>query len=229
MAAKIHRIKLLEFERDELNIRDITGLSIGTHERPRSRNTRPPSHLAREDYEYIREGSVCGIMVAMPDLGKRVVFVGCAGRRTSLEFAACLDHLSNNLLPEAEKIVLVMDNLNTHKEASLYEAFLPDKARALCERFELHYSPTHGSWLNIELQTFYRAGSGAQRRHASVRHYAGPREAPTFVERLARSRRNHTQRCEQHQDESTCSARSMRTRNPAEKSHSEIVTIAFIS
>ena len=90
-----------------------------------------------------------GFMIAMPHLGKRDVFVGAEGRRTALDFAACLDHLANNLLPEAEKIVLVMDNLNTHKEASLYEAFAPDKARALCERFEMHYTPKHGSWLNM--------------------------------------------------------------------------------
>ncbi|NJN05626.1 MAG: hypothetical protein HC814_03495 [Rhodobacteraceae bacterium] len=75
--------------------------------------------------------------------------MGNDGRRTSLDFAACLDHLANTLLPGAEKIVLVMDNLNTHKEASLYEAFPPEKARALCERFEMHYTPKHGSWLNM--------------------------------------------------------------------------------
>jgi hypothetical protein len=108
-----------------------------------------PGHLAREDYEYVREGSVSGFMIAMPHMGKRDVFVGAGGRRTALDFAACLDHLANNLLPEAEKIVLVMDNLNTHKEASLYEAFAPEKARALCERFEMHYTPKHGSWLNM--------------------------------------------------------------------------------
>ncbi|MBG7608448.1 MAG: transposase, partial [Verrucomicrobia bacterium] len=108
-----------------------------------------PGHLAREDYEYVREGSVSGFMIAMPHMGKRDVFVGAEGRRTALDFAACLDHLANNLLPEARKSVLVMDNLNTHKEASLYEAFAPDKARALCERFEMHYTPKHGSWLNM--------------------------------------------------------------------------------
>ena len=108
-----------------------------------------PGHLAREDYEYVREGSVSGFIIAMPHMGKRDVFVGCDGRRTSLDFAACLDHLANNLFPDAEKIVLVMDNLNTHKEASLYEAFPPEKARALCERFEMHYTPKHGSWLNM--------------------------------------------------------------------------------
>lgn len=108
-----------------------------------------PGHLAREDYEYVREGSVSGFMIAMPHLGQRDVFVGDDGRRTALDFAACLDHIANNLFPAARKIVLVMDNLNTHKEASLYEAYPPEKARALCERFEMHYTPKHGSWLNI--------------------------------------------------------------------------------
>ena len=109
-----------------------------------------PGHLARQEYEYIREGSVSGFMIAMPHLGKRDVFIGGGGRRNSLDFATCLDHLANILLPDAGKIVLVMDNLNTHKEeASLYEAFPPEKARALCERFEMHYTPKHGSWLNM--------------------------------------------------------------------------------
>ena len=60
----------------------------------------------------------------------------------------CLEYLSG-LLPDTQKIVLVMDNLNTHTEASLYKAFTPEKARHLCERFEFHYTPAHGSWLNM--------------------------------------------------------------------------------
>lgn len=105
-------------------------------------------HVARHDYEYVREGSISGFILAMPHLGARDVFIGEDGRRTAKDFAACLDHLAN-ALPEAEKIILVMDNLNTHKEASLYEAFPPAKARELCERFEFHYTPKHGSWLNM--------------------------------------------------------------------------------
>jgi hypothetical protein len=101
------------------------------------------------NYEYVGEGSVSGFMIAIPHLGKRDVFVGGDGRRTSLDFAACLDHLANILLPNAEKIVLIMDNLNTHKEAPLYDAFPPEKARALCERFEMHWTPYHGSWLGM--------------------------------------------------------------------------------
>jgi DDE superfamily endonuclease len=133
-----------------------------------------PGHLAREDYEYVREGSVSGFMIAMPHLGQRDVFVGDDGRRTSLDFAACLDHLANALLPEANQIVLVMDNLNTHKEASLYEAFAPEKARALCERFEMHYTPKHGSWLNMaEIEIGLLSRTCLDRRIGSVEEFTG--------------------------------------------------------
>jgi len=107
------------------------------------------NHLAREDSEYVREGSVTGFMLSLPHLGKRDVFIAEDARRTSKDYAYCLDYLANKVLPEAKKIILVMDNLNTHKEASLYEAFSPEKARELCERFEIHYTPKHGSWLNM--------------------------------------------------------------------------------
>jgi len=119
-----------------------------------------PGSTAKLDSEYVREGSVTGFMLAMPHLGQRDVFIAESGRRTSIDFAHCLNHLANNLHPSAEKIVLVMDNLNTHNEASLYKAFAPEKARALCERFEFHYTPTHGSWLNmaeIEIGLLVRA------------------------------------------------------------------------
>jgi hypothetical protein len=127
-----------------------------------TRISRPayPGCVAKQDSEYVREGSVTGFMLAMPHLGKRDVFIAQSGRRTSIDFAHSLDHLANHLLPDAQKIVLVMDNLNTHKEASLYKAFTPEKARALCERFEFHYTPTHGSWLNmaeIEIGLLVRA------------------------------------------------------------------------
>jgi hypothetical protein len=84
-----------------------------------------------------------------------------------LDFAACLDHLANTLLPDAGKIVLVMDNLNTLKEASLFEAFPPEKACALCERFEMHWTPKHGSWLNMAVTRNRTSGadlSGPQDR-----------------------------------------------------------------
>jgi len=108
-----------------------------------------PGRPARCDYEYVREGSVTGFMLAMPHLGCREVFVSEEGRRTARDFANCLDYLANTVLPEAPRIVLVIDNLNTHRAASLYETFPPEKARELCERFEFHYTPRHGSWLNM--------------------------------------------------------------------------------
>ena len=115
-----------------------------------TRTPRPPSpgYLAKYDSEYVREGSITGFMLAMPHLGKRDVFFSADGRRTAVDFAHCLRHLSE-LHPGAQKIVLVMDNLNTHNEASLYKTFPPEEARALCERFEFHFTPTHGSWLNM--------------------------------------------------------------------------------
>lgn len=108
-----------------------------------------PGHAAKQDYEYVREGSVSGFMIALPHLGKRDVFVGADARRTAVDFAACLEHIANVMLPDVERIVLVMDNLNTHNTASLYEAFAPEEARRLCERFEIHHTPKHGSWLNM--------------------------------------------------------------------------------
>src|SRR5438093_7464856 len=70
-------------------------------------------------------------------------------RRTAVDFAEVLGELSDGCYPDAKKIVLVMDNLNTHKLASLYEAFAPEEARRLAERFEIHYTPKHGSWLDM--------------------------------------------------------------------------------
>jgi hypothetical protein len=68
-------------------------------------------------------------MVAMPHLGQRDVFMGVDGRRTVKDYATCIEHIANNLFLEAEKIILVMDNLNTHGEAALYETSAPEKAR----------------------------------------------------------------------------------------------------
>lgn len=107
-----------------------------------------PGHLAKEDHEYVREGSSYGYMLAMPHLGKREVFMSEAGTHNSQDFAHALKHLSEQL-PEAKKIVLVMDNFTTHTQTAVYKTFPPDVARDLCERFEWHYTPAHGSWLNM--------------------------------------------------------------------------------
>jgi transposase len=105
-----------------------------------------PGRPARVDYEYERNGTANLFMVFEPLAGKRRVKV--TDRRTALDFAKVIRELVESY-PTAEKIVLVMDNLNTHKMASLYEAFAPDEARRLIERLELHYTPKHGSWLNM--------------------------------------------------------------------------------
>jgi transposase len=106
-----------------------------------------PKQGKREDYEYAREGWANIFMAVEPLAGKRHVQV--TERRTSQDFAQFLKIISDDLYPQALKIVLVMDNLNTHKPACLYEAFSPEEAYRLMERLEWHYTPEHGSWLNM--------------------------------------------------------------------------------
>jgi hypothetical protein len=103
----------------------------------------------RHDSEYVREGSASAFMIAAPHLGLREVFVGEEGRRTALDYAAAIEFMCDVMFPDAEKIVLVQDNLNTHNPASLYKAFPAEKARRLVSKIEWHYTPKHGSWLNI--------------------------------------------------------------------------------
>ncbi|MFL5664013.1 MAG: IS630 family transposase [Ktedonobacteraceae bacterium] len=106
-----------------------------------------PGKPKREDYEYERQG-VCNVFLACEPLtGQRFTMV--AAQRTKQEWAQFIRRLSDECYPEAEKIVLVMDNLNTHTLASLYEVFPVTEARRLCQRFEVHYTPKHASWLNM--------------------------------------------------------------------------------
>ena len=106
-----------------------------------------PGKPKREDYEYVREG-VCNVFLACEALaGRRFTMV--AAHRTKHEWAQFIRHLSDEHYPDAHKIVLVMDNLNTHRLSSLYEVFPVAEARRLCQRFEVHYTPKHASWLNM--------------------------------------------------------------------------------
>jgi hypothetical protein len=106
-----------------------------------------PGHDLKEDSEYVRHGT-CSIFVwAEPLAGRRRV--NARPQRTRVDWAHGIDQLLSIDYPDAERVVLVMDNLNTHTLGSLYEAFEPAKARALAERLEIHYTPKHGSWLNI--------------------------------------------------------------------------------
>jgi hypothetical protein len=106
-----------------------------------------PGRPERFDYEYVRNGTANLFMMSEPLAGWRQVMV--TERRTAKDLAEVLRWLAEDVYPEAEKVVLVMDNLNTHKLASLYEAFPPEQARRLAERFEVHHTPKHGSWLNV--------------------------------------------------------------------------------
>ena len=105
-----------------------------------------PGQPARSDYEYKRCG-VCNIFMACEPLaGKRMVRI--TERKTKKDWALFLQEIADSY-QKAEKIILVMDNLNTHKPGSFYEAFSPDKAKDLWDRFEFVYTPKHGSWLNM--------------------------------------------------------------------------------
>jgi hypothetical protein len=106
-----------------------------------------PGHVAQYDYEYVRNGVANIFMIFEPLAGQRDAEV--TERRTKKDYARCLRKLSDETYPDAEVIVVVQDNLNTHSPASLYEAFEPAEAKRLADRFEFHYTPKHGSWLDM--------------------------------------------------------------------------------
>lgn len=106
-----------------------------------------PGKPRRYDYEYRRNGVANLFMIFEPLIGKRHVKV--TERRTKKDWAQCVRQLVDEIYPQADRIVLVMDNLNTHKKASLYEAFNPSEAKRIADKLEIHYTPKHGSWLNM--------------------------------------------------------------------------------
>lgn len=116
-----------------------------------------PGRVERRDYEYERGGVVNLFMFMEPLAGKR--WVDVTEQRTKTDWAHQIEELVDKRYPEAEQIVLVMDNLNTHTPASLYEAFDPAEAKRLADKLEIHHTPKHGSWLNmaeIELSVLSR-------------------------------------------------------------------------
>jgi hypothetical protein len=116
-----------------------------------------PGKSGREDYEYERGGVANVFMFTEPLAGRR--WVDITEQRTKVDWAHQIEELVDERYPQAERIVLVMDNLNTHSPASLYKAFDPEKARRLSEKLEIHHTPKHGSWLNmaeIELSVLSR-------------------------------------------------------------------------
>ncbi len=116
-----------------------------------------PGVVERFDYEYARNG-VCNLfMFCCPKRGWRHVEV--TAQRTMIDFAHQMRWLVDEAFPTAARVRVVMDNLNTHKAASLYETFAPEEARRILRKLEFHYTPKHGSWLNmaeIELSVFSR-------------------------------------------------------------------------
>lgn len=115
-----------------------------------------PGQLAREDYEYRRHGSANLFLACAPHLGWRQV--GVSARRTGVDWALAMQALVAHF-PEARRLVVVLDNLNTHRLSSLYTAFPAAEAHRIARKLELHYTPVHGSWLNtaeLELNVLQR-------------------------------------------------------------------------
>jgi hypothetical protein len=106
-----------------------------------------PGQAAHYDFEYQRNGVANLFMIFEPLAGKRHVKV--TQRRTKMDWAYCVREMVDQIYPDAEQIVLVMDNLNTHNKSSLYEAFEPAEAKRIADKLEIHYTPKHGSWLDM--------------------------------------------------------------------------------
>lgn len=106
-----------------------------------------PGDIQKVDSEYVRNGT-CSIFAFVEPLGGRH-HTTVHEHRTALDWAEEIKYLVDEMYPDAEKIILVMDNLNTHKPASLYKKYSPKEARRIIKKLEIHYTPKHGSWLNM--------------------------------------------------------------------------------
>jgi hypothetical protein len=126
-----------------------------------------PGKPVRVDDEYVRNGVAEIFMEVEPLAGKRHVEI--TEHRTRKDWASQIKQMLNERYPDAIKVRLVMDNLNTHNIASLYETFEPEEARCLAERLEIHYTPKHGSWLNMaEIELSVLKGQCLDRRIAEM-------------------------------------------------------------
>ena len=125
-----------------------------------------PGNVAKYDYEYKRNGTCCIFLASEPLSGKRLVQV--KEHRSKKDWAYFLKDIAA-LYPSVKKIILVMDNLNTHTPSSLYQTFYPKEAKALWDRFEFVYTPKHGSWLNMaEIELNVLNGQCLNRRIDSI-------------------------------------------------------------
>jgi transposase len=109
--------------------------------------TAQPGRVTKYDTEYERNGTASIFMAFEPLQGLR--YTKITEQRTQIDWAVYVKDLVDNHYNEAEKIIFIMDNLNTHHKSSLYEAFEPSEAKRIADRFEIHYTPKHGSWLNM--------------------------------------------------------------------------------
>ena len=127
---------------------------VGFDEKPKqlledSRTPIPmePSRAAKHDYEYVRHGTANIFMAVEFKAGKRTTRV--TSRRTKRDFAKFVKHLVDKVYPNAERIRLVLDNLNTHNESAFFETYALEEAQRILDRIEIHYTPIHASWLNV--------------------------------------------------------------------------------
>jgi len=121
--------------------------SVELHADARPPEPPAPGRPARVDYEYVRNGTANLFVVVDPTAGRRHVTV--TDRRTKADFARQMKALCDDLYPDADKVRVVLDNLNTHTAGALYETFAPAEARRLAAKLEFHYTPKHASWLNM--------------------------------------------------------------------------------
>lgn len=126
-----------------------------------------PGNNKKIDFEYTRNGT-CSIFAFVEALAGRH-HVRVREHRTAIDWAEEIKYLVDERYPDAQKIILVMDNLNTHKPASLYKVFPPEEARRIIKKLEIHYTPKHGSWLNIaEIELNVMTRQCLSRRIASI-------------------------------------------------------------
>jgi hypothetical protein len=146
-----------------------------------------PGHAKQQDYEYGRNGTGNLFLALEPLRGWRRIQV--TARRTALDFAEQLRLLVDEVYPDAETVVLVTDNLNTHSTACLYDRFPPDQARRIARKLEWHYTPEHGSWLNMaECELSVLSRQCLKRRIGST---GGTRAGSVSLARAAQCRQRH--------------------------------------
>lgn len=143
-----------------------------------------PGRVRREDYEYERNGTSNLFVFLQPLGGWREVKV--TDRRTKKDFAQCMKDLVDKHFPNAEKIRVVMDNLNTHRLSSLYEIFEPTEARRIIKKLEMHYTPKHASWLNMAEIEISVLGRQCLKRRIGSKEMLGRETAAYVSDRNAR-------------------------------------------